>query len=392
MKICVVTSTYPRSADDAAVPWLRETVNLVNGSPGNQVMVLAPSYKGLSSHSVDGVRVERFRYFLAKGEDLTHDSGAPTKIRSPKQLAKTGFYVAAGALALARLHRRERFDVLHVHWPFPHAAFALWARIFRRAPMVLNFHGAELLLAKKIPVVNPFLRFAGKRAAALLTNSSFTAAKVQAVGLPMPTILPYGSPLPERQIPPRPAGRKNLLFVGRLIERKGVEYLLRAMPLLADDPQIHLTVVGAGVLKDGLMQLARELGQQDRVTFKSDLSPEELTQEYVNADIFVLPAIVDSRGDTEGLGVVLIESIAFGLPVIASDVGGIPDVAIDGQTAILVPEKDPAALAKAIRSAFADPGQTARLVEQAKQHVAENFSWDVILRRTLDLYEGLPRR
>ena len=106
----------------------------------------------------------------------------------------------------------------------------------------------------------------------------------------------------------------------------------------------------------------------------------------------MLPAIVDHKGDTEGLGVVLIEAMELGLPIIASDVGGIPDVVVNNESGILVPEKDPVALADAIKRIESDPQYTESLLEGARNRIAEHFTWDNITRRQIEIYEQLTNR
>ena len=122
------------------------------------------------------------------------------------------------------------------------------------------------------------------------------------------------------------------------------------------------------------------------IIFTGKLSPEDLANEYRTANVFTLPAIVDSKGDTEGLGVVLIEAMELGLPIVASNVGGIPDVVIDGESGILVPEKDPDALADAFKRLAADPSLTERLLAGARKRISECFTWGGIIERQIAVY------
>ncbi len=388
MKICVVASTFPRTEDDPAVPWLRDELKRLKAR-GHDVRVFAPAFKGSPSHEIEGIPVHRFRYFFAFKEDLTHDSGAPTKIRRPDYLLLTLFYILAGTLSLTRWQRKERFDVLHIHWPFPHGLFGVTAARFTPAPLVMSFHGAELLLAKKFPFVNPALRWFTRRAQAVTCNSSYTAAAIKKLGTCEVIVCPFGSPIPEHATPLPTNTVKQILFVGRLIERKGVEYLLRALPLVQEQIPAQLVIVGNGVLLDTLKAQVVEMGLQDSVTFRVDIPESELMEAYRQSDVFVLPAIVDSRGDTEGLGVVLIEALSFRRPVVASEVGGIVDVVQHEKTGLLVPEKDPQALANALARVLADPALAQRLAEDGYAHVQEVFDWDRILDDLEVLYQDI---
>ena len=182
---------------------------------------------------------------------------------------------------------------------------------------------------------------------------------------------------------------RRILFVGRHIERKGIPFLIRAMEKLENPADWELRIVGTGDVTEALKAEAADSAQAERIVFTGKLSSEELAREYLGADLFVLPAIVDSKGDTEGLGVVLIEAVAAGLPLVASDVGGIPDVVTDGETGLLVPEKDPAALARAFERLASDPALRAKVVAGAKSRCAELFSWENVVARLLGIYAAL---
>jgi glycosyltransferase involved in cell wall biosynthesis len=355
---------------------------------GVEVHVFAPSYEGLSDHVVHGVPVHRFRYFPRRFEHLTHMQGAPNRLRNPLYLFVAVFYVLAGLIGAIRLCRRERFDVLHVHWPFPHGIWGYVAGRLTRTPVVLTFHGAEILLCRRFPFVRPFLAHATRHAQAILTNSTYTQRKVSEITSKASQVLPFGCTVDARPPSARPEkGVKQILFAGRLIERKGLDQLLAALPLLEGRTNFHLHVVGDGDMSRAWRRRVHEMGLDERVSFHGFVSNEELERRYREADVFVLPAIVDERGDTEGLGVVLVEALSSGTPVVASDVGGIPDVVRDMETGLLVPQKDPAALAAAILRLLEDPALARRLTEAGLQHARSYFDWDRITRSLLEVYE-----
>ena len=180
----------------------------------------------------------------------------------------------------------------------------------------------------------------------------------------------------------------KILFVGRHIERKGITYLLQAAQKLSPK-KFEIRIVGQGNLTNALKQEASNISN---VIFTGKLSPEDLEKEYREANVFVLPAIVDSKGDTEGLGVVLIEAVENDLVLVASNVGGIPDVVIHNKTGILVNQKNPQELADAFTTLAKDPELCNRLVQGAKEHVQKNFSWDAIIEKQLALYHKILKR
>ena len=260
----------------------------------------------------------------------------------------------------------------------------------------------------------------------MFANSSFTAGKIKALRKVEVEWSPYGTTLESREISAEPTqaphpinGKFKILFVGRHIERKGICYLIEAAKYLPRD-KFEIRIVGVGDLTDKLKELAAQVDalapaglrhdegvatQVDalapselrhdspaEIVFTGKLSPEALTSEYKNANVFTLPAIVDSKGDTEGLGVVLIEAMELGLPIVASDVGGIPDVVVDGVSGILVPEKDPQALANAFKRLQSEPALVQKLLEGSRKRIRECFTWDGIIDRQIAAYKKIIRK
>jgi glycosyltransferase involved in cell wall biosynthesis len=382
-----IGSTYPRNEADYAVPWLRESVHRLI-ERGHSVTVLAPSFQGLGSHRLDGVPVHRFRYAPRRWEKLTHEQGAPNRIRNPLYQMLGLPYVAMGSLAAARLSWRERFDVIHTHWPFPHGPIASVARAFCGAPIVMNSHGAEFALARRKKWVRPILRQALCAADRLICNSSHTAAEVRALSGRDSEVIPYGSTVEARPTPLLRNEIPRILFTGRLIQRKGVEYLIRAMPLILTKRRAVLQITGDGDQRANLEQLTGALGLNDVVEFLGFVSNQELDALYAGCDVYVNPSVVDDRGDTEGLGLGPIEAFAHGRPVVASAVGGIPDVVKHWRTGLLVPEKDPSALAQAILDVLDDPVQAGTLANAGLAFARRQFDWDRITDAIEDVYHA----
>ena len=389
-KVLVIGSVYPRFHEDAEVPWLRTSIAHLKKA-GLDIQVLAPAYKGLKSHEIDGVKVNRFRYAPASWEFLTHEEGAPSKMANKPWLQLLAIpYIISGFFKCIKICRKFRPDIIHAHWPFPHAYIALGAAKLFKIPLVLNFHGAELLLIRKKKWVKPLLKFAISQAQAVFANSSFTASKIKALRNVDVEWSPYGTTLETGTGNAEPHainGKFKILFVGRHIERKGIRYLIEAAKYLPRD-QFEIRIVGVGDLTDELKKLASESATPNsaEIIFTGKLSPEALANEYKFANVFTLPAIVDSKGDTEGLGVVLIEAMELGLPIVASNVGGIPDVVIDGETGILVPEKDPEALANAYKRLASNPELISQLLAGSQKRINECFTWDGIIERQIAVY------
>jgi len=357
------------------------------------VRVFTSSYRGLGNQTIDGVPVYRFRYFPRRWEDLTHDEMAMDRIkRGIRYKFLLVSYLLCGTVAAWRLCRREQFDIIHVHWPLPHSLFGQAAASACRAPTVISFHGAELMVVNNVVrLAKPFLRWAIRTAGAVTANSTHTVQAIRRIYDRSVAIVPFGTAAGTFSESARqePNATRQLLFVGRLVERKGIPYLIEAVGILAGQMPVHLNIVGSGPEEPGLMELARARGLEQSITFHGRISPDDLARHYGRCDAFVLPAIVDSRGDTEGLGVVLIEAMSYRRPVIASGVGGIVDLVIDEQTGLQVPQKDSQALARAIARVLTDPDLAQRLGHAGFDHVQQNYSWPAIIRRLDGLYRDL---
>ena len=180
----------------------------------------------------------------------------------------------------------------------------------------------------------------------------------------------------------------SILFVGRLIERKGVSHLIRALGTVRERTPARLVVIGDGPERPRLERLAQDLGLRDQVEFRGRVGDDELRRAYASAAVFVLPSVLDARQDTEGLGVVLLEAMNYSVPVVASEIGGITDIVEHERTGLLVAPGDEGALAGALTRVLNDRGLSERLGAAGLRALSESFSWDGIV----DRWEAVYRR
>lgn len=391
MKVLHLVSVYARHPDDPEVPWLRTLLAHLK-QRGHENVVVAPAWKGLASHEIDGIRVERFRYATTSLEILTGEEGATNKIaRRPWLQLLTIPYILSGAWRAFRVALREKPDILHVHWPFPHILLALPAAWILRIPVVTHFYLAELLLRRKFPFVTPFLALAVRTSRKVIAISRYTADQVRSIREAPIDVIPYGGASnPDRDVSPPPPGRPVILFVGRHVERKGIPVLIEAMGHLRHDAE--LVICGHGDQTATLKELAAGSAASDRILFPGRVDAAELSRLYERCTVFCLPSIVDSRGDTEGLGTVPLEAYAHGRPVVCSAVGGIPDVVVEGQTGFLVPPKDPVALARALDRLLGDTKLAGRMGEAGRKLVQGRFSWPELALRVEDVWNEAIRK
>ena len=391
IKVLHIVTAFPRNdAEDDMTPWMISTLQGLE-KIGVQNTVLAPSYKGLGDQTVMGIDVRRFRYFPRFWEDLTHDETTPVRLgHKPWYIIHVPFLLLCGRYVVKGLIKHEKFDIVHIHWPLPMAFVG--APAFGRIRTILHFYTAETAMARRFPIAKKFLRGVMKKAddGIAISSHAVNLAK-SAYDRPM-KVVPYGSFFPDiapKIIYPSEDCPKRILFVGRLVERKGVKYLIQAMPKVLEKMNATLTIVGGGVLLEELKQFSHEMDMTEYVTFTGIISAEEKAKYYRECDLFVLPACFDKHGDTEGLGVVLLEALSAGKPVIASSVGGIVDIVKHERSGLLVPEKEPEALAKAIIRILSDRKIYIELAEKGYNYAVSNFSVKAVCKRIKDIYSEL---
>lgn len=393
MKVLHVVTAFPRYDGDVITPWLGQLL-LGLQEAGADVSVLAPAYRGGGATEWRGIPVRRFRYAPARLETLTHDQTAPDRLRERPWMASLLPGYALGGLWAAVRAAGNRPDVIHVHWAVPHGLFgaATQAASGGSAAIVSSYYSVELnWIERRLPVLVPFLRWTIESADVVTAISTSTANRVQRYAERPVSVIPFAAGLSTDDEATKAVDQADragqaptFLFVGRLVERKGVEVLLRAIRRLEDGSVLE--IVGEGAHRARLEALARSLGVSDRVRFLGRVDERELRAAYARADVFVLPAVVDAKGDTEGLGVVLLEALLAGVPVVASDVGGIPDIVTDGDTGWLVPSGDSASLATALSAVVADPTEASRRVERGRARIAERFTQERVVTDLLEAY------
>lgn len=378
MKLLYLTHNFPRHADDMAGAFL---LALAHGQQalGHEVRVVAPHAAGLAERdSVAGVEVARYRYGPDAHETLAYAGTMHEQaLRSWKARWRLLQFVRASRAALRRECNGWHPDVVHVHWWVP-GGFAFWPGQRLDAPIVLTSHGTDLFLLDRFPAARQVARSVFRRAAQVTVISTPLVERVEALGVPRERVTVLPMPLTTGRFEPTvgvPRIPDQLLFVGRLVERKGAEYAIRAIAALrGQGREVRLVVVGDGPERPKLEALATELGVADSVRLAGALPHDAVAAHYRSASALLMPAVTDWKGEQEGFGMVLVEAMASGLPIVASRSGGIPDVVIDGETGLLVPERDAAALASAATRLLDDPMLSARLAEGGRERLQERFA------------------
>ena len=352
----MLTTSYPRHPGDAAGHFVGEAVERLRGR-GIEIEVVSPAAtaarprkrtsgggSGEPGGSPDSYTFAH--YGIAYGHGVVGNLR-----RAPLRAVLLPAMVASFRRAAARAARDA--DLVHAHW-LPAGAIA---RTLGK-PYVVQVWGTDMELARHVPwLARPILR----RARRVIAASTWLADAARALGAERVDVIPSGVDLPADVSPP--AEPPEVLYAGRLSPEKGV------LDLVAAANGLPLVVAGDGPLRD-------------RVPSALGFVPhDELERLYARAAVVACP----SR--REGFGVVCAEAMAHGRPVVASTVGGLLDLVVDGETGLLVPPGDPAVFRAALQKLLGDPELRARLGVAARERIRERFAWDAVLDATVALYE-----
>lgn len=391
-RVLVLTSTFPRWEGDHEPPFVYELCRRL--ASRFDVLVLAPHAPGAAlQEKMSGIEVVRFRYFFPQWQDLAYEGGILAKLRQSKsRYLQVPFFLFFQLLALIRILSKKKFDVIHAHWLIPQGLIAILAVFLcRERPRLLcTSHGGDLY-GLKGAWTNRLKQTVLKRADALSVVSRAMAESAMGLGAKREYlhVISMGVDARTLFIPGERGERTDyeLLFVGRLVEQKGLAYLLEALPvILAKHPQVKLSVAGTGPEEARLRLLAEELGISDRVAFLGPIPNAELPRLYRRAAVFVAPLIF-----AEGLGLVLAEALACECPVVASDLPAIRDVVIDGVTGLTARERDSADLASKVIALLDNPDLRKRLAQEGRRHVLAQFDWEVVADRYARMIGALAK-
>ena len=384
----MLTTSYPRFEGDLAGHFVENAAELL-AQAGHRVAVLAPHEPGVPGLEVKrGVSVERFRYAWPESlERVAYGSGTLANLREDgrARMALPGFLLAL-VLAARRLARRS--DLVHAHW-IPCGLAAILAAGRRGPPVIVTIRGSDLPLARRSGLVRRTLG----RAASIVAVSEAMRAELVGIGLPSDRVSVVREaiqltdpPRGDRESLRRGLGlpdRTTAVFLGRLSHVKGADVLMRAVSNgVLEETNSQLVFLGSGNMEASLREAASGI-PGGRVRFEGFV-PHGRVSEWLGAsDLLVLP----SR--SEGLPLALIEALSLGVPVVASSVGGIPEIVTVGETGWLVPPEDAGALERALRAALSDPEGLESMGQAGRRLVAQGgFDGGRLRDDLIRLYSG----
>jgi glycosyltransferase involved in cell wall biosynthesis len=396
--LLIVTSTFPRWKNDTDPPFVYELAKRL--SSDFNVTVLTPNYPGaLVNETMEGIIVHRFRYFLARLEILAGSEGIlPTLKRNKLFYLLVPFFILGELIALLKIIKNFKPDVIHAHWILPQGFVAALAYKMTGVPFVVTTHGGDIY-GLQSRFVSALKGYTLRNAVTVTVVSKDIQNTIKhRFGEDIHTdIISMGvdsklfNPNKKNNLLKEQYGIAGpfLLFVGRLTEKKGAKYLIRAMPEIHKEfPESKLLIIGTGETEHELIQLTNSIGLEKQVVFTGAIPNKELPGYFATADIFIGPSVTASGGDTEGFGLTFVEASMSGCIVVGTNVGGITDIIEDGETGFLVQEKNPQAIAEVLVNILQDKQHHVNMHKNAREKMIARFDWQSIADRYAKLLDS----
>lgn len=362
--ILIFTSTFPLGDDDPISA--RFVLDLAcELTKSFNVYVMSPHCKGAKfCERNNSLHIIRYPYFWPlSAQKLSNGRGILSNLRSsPITSIQIPFFFVSQILFLFFIIKYKKINLVNSHWMVPQGLSFALIRHFVKCKHVLTIHAADLFMLKRMRLGKAFAKFILRSTDLCLPVSKYNynclkkliGREIKSKIIPMGVHTSIFCSAKNKMILRKKYHIKAenvLLFVGKFIPKKGTIYLILAFERIIKVKKNTVAIlIGSGFLEKELKSKVKELGFEDRVFYPGPQKHEILKEYYQLSDIVVIPSVIDKYGETEGVPVVLLESLASGKPVVATDVGGIPDVLENGYNGLIAKQKDPQDLADKIIS------------------------------------------
>ena len=382
-RLLVLASTFPSTAASHEPRFIADLCQHL--SRQYSITVLTQSRKGAKRKESDHqVRIQRYRYATKSLELLSENGGIAGSLKAnPWLIAIIPFMLSSLVLHLIYLLRKEKPEIIHAHWIFPQAYCVCIAQkiSFTKIPVVCTSHGGDLY-GLKGRFFNAIKNWTISQVQELAVVSSAMKTHVEA-SFPaykgLLHVLPMGVDLKDKfsKASKREYSPYSLLFVGRLVKKKGLKHLILCLKtLLESNSRYRLTIAGDGPERQALEKEAKKLGIDHAVNFLGGVESKKLPELYRSMHLSIFPFVQADDGDMEGLGLVMIEAMGCNCPVIAGDVPAIHDVITHGKTGLIGNPFNTDEFSKLIAYATANSEVLDKISNSAHEYVHKNFSWE----------------
>lgn len=391
-RVLVLTSTFPKWDGDTAPSFIFQLSNRMGVR--NDVFVLSPYSNGSKiTETMSRLNVYRFKYWF--GKKLLADGAILPSLKKNKLLwLQIIPFILAELFAVRRLVKKKRINVIHAHWCIPQGFVAVAYKLlfFSKVKIICTSHGADIYGLRKYDFIK---RWVLNRCDRITAVSNALKAEILALNVKVDVkVIPMGVDLSLFNPNAKSGVLQSrysingplLLYVGRLSDKKGVKYLISAMTkIVRSVPSTKLLIVGDGEELESLSDLSSDLGLSNEIVFAGAVKNSDLPGYYADADIFIGPSIVSNDGDTEGFGLVFVESIGSGCYTIATDLPAVADIVVDGKSGFIVTQRSSDEIAMTVLKILSNPKKYAMMKSYAREFALKNYDWEVIAKKYCDL-------
>ena len=405
INLFIITSSYPIDNFQTDGNFIEDFCRNINKTGIFNIYVLAP-HKHLSKrHEIRrSVNITRFPYFYPyRLQDLAYDEGLPYKIHNSfLHKLQLPFFILSELFFSIKIIKRERIDIINSQWMIPQGLIGAICKSILKIPHIVTMHSSEITFLKNIFFGKTLIRFILTNSDVIISVSKHRANELldfinfKDHHLPVKIrIVPMGSDISKAkekytQLKFKQKGNDFvLLFVGRLSELKGCKTLLKSMLTIKDNiPNIKLIIVGTGPLEEKLKQFVIKNNLEKYVFFKGFIPHDEVFYYYSIANISLILSKVDKWGYQEGLPVVLLEAMSFGLPIIGTNTAGIKEVIKNRYNGLLIEPSNDQQVIEAVLELYNDQKLREHISKNAKKD-SKRYSWTNTIKKYLDIYNKI---
>src|SRR3989344_2921773 len=388
MRACILTTSFPAYEGHFQSQFIAELAKAM--SKLAEVTVICPKYKisRQSEESFGNVKIKRFTYFPIKFQTLTEGGGLASNMeKNILSYIQLPFFLLSMFFKLIR--EIKNHDVIFAQWALA-GMVAVFAGFFFKKPVILTTRGADVNMSLKNPVFKKILVAVMRCCNHITSNNEDLIKKVNELGIKNTTVVRNGvdtdrfKPGDKTELRKKlglPLNKKIIIYIGWFIERKGVKYLVSAMPkIIMGHKNTHFLLIGEGIMRAEIEKQIETLGIKEFTQLTGAKLPAEVPDWLCAADILILPSMA------EGFPNVVLEAMASGVSVVATNVSGTPELLKDGFNGYLIEPKNPEQIAEKINKILETPETAEKMGKNGRQMLFDKgLSWDNSAKKYIEI-------
>lgn len=402
MNICILTHTMPRfKSDTNSASFISELAASLS-EKNNKVFVLAPFDQKFENYN-RGFQVITYKYIWPS---FLHTAGYSRVLGGNKKMKLHMYFISTLMSISALIHlivlvRKHKIDIVCAHWIIPNGVIAALAEKITGVVFTVTIPGSDVYLANKNLAFKIATKFSINQASWVISDNKHYLDQLSQIGVSpeKQTVIRYGvdTNFLKPKIKDKDLVRqldikkeeKVILAMGRFVEKKGFEFLIKAMPsILKTNARTKLLLIGSGDLESKLRSLIKKLKIEHNAIMPGSVAYSDRAKYYNLADVFVMPSTKDSQGNIDASPVAMMDAMACGVPVVATKYSGSPDLIINGETGWMVKENSSVEIAKAVNELL-NYRKTDNMKSLVRRTAILNFSLSQTSEKYLKIFENI---